>query len=427
MLSDKTMAYGEQVTTALLGVDALYRAESGDEEGLVVVNMATSTHQPEDFESYVAARDRFEQLSAQAADLPEPDRCRYYEQLCQSTLAFMDWRQGDLPLSDQLNGFLHVPAEPASDAELDALRGEMRSLLNSMCYDGDLVSQSAAWETRNRVPPDEVSGVIDELMAEAWDRTDERLPIPATKSDAMRVVPVSGVAFNARCNYLERKIERLGSALKGDKKLLPVLDAAHKLQAHLQAGMPVTSYPDQDNEIIQSLVQEMRFLTSKPVIYAANVDETGFNPDNPYLRAVEQVAARQGAEMVVLSARLEADMLEMSEDEKQEFMELVGAECCGLDQVIQKSFQALDLISFFTKNENEVRVWTVRRGTTAPRAAGAIHTDFERGFIRAEVIPFDTFARYGSDAAVKAAGQMRLEGKEYIVHDGDVIFFRFNV
>lgn len=207
MLSDKTMAYGEQVTTALLGVDALYRAESGDEEGLVVVNMATSTHQPEDFESYVAARDRFEQLSAQAADLPEPDRCRYYEQLCQSTLAFMDWRQGDLPLSDQLNGFLHVPAEPASDAELDALRGEMRSLLNSMGYDGDLVSQCAAWETRNRVPPDEVSGVIDELMAEAWDRTDERLPIPAPKSDAMRVVPVSGVAFNARCNYLERKIE----------------------------------------------------------------------------------------------------------------------------------------------------------------------------------------------------------------------------
>jgi GTP-binding protein YchF len=227
--------------------------------------------------------------------------------------------------------------------------------------------------------------------------------------------------------HLERKIERLGSALKGDKKLLPVLDAAHKLQAHLQAGMPVSSYPDQDNEIIQSLVQEMRFLTSKPVIYAANVDETGFSPDNPYLRAVEQVAARQRAEMVVLSARLEADMLEMSEDEKQEFMELVGAECCGLEQVIQKSFQALDLISFFTKNENEVRAWTVPRGTTAPKAAGVIHTDFERGFIRAEVIPFDTFARYGSDAAVKAAGQMRLEGKEYIVNDGDVIFFRFNV
>lgn len=207
MLSDKTMAYGEQATTALLGVDALYRAESGDEEGLVVVNMAADTHQPEPLDSYAAARERFEQLSTLAGELSEPDRRRYYEQLCQSTLAFIDWRVAGLPLSAQLTSFLHIPAEPASDAEVDALRGEMRALLNDMGYTGDLVAQCAAWEVRNRVPADEVPGVIDELMAEAWDRTEERLRIPAAKSDAMQVVPVSGVAFNARCNYLVRKIE----------------------------------------------------------------------------------------------------------------------------------------------------------------------------------------------------------------------------
>jgi hypothetical protein len=171
----------------------------------------------------------------------------------------------------------------------------------------------------------------------------------------------------------------------------------------------------------------MRFLTSKPVIYAANVDETGFGADNPYLVAVEQVAAAHNAEMVVLCARLEEEMLAMSEADKREFMELAGVECCGLEQVIRKGFQALDLISFFTKNENEVRAWNVGRGTHAPQAAGVIHTDFERGFIRAEVIPYQVFVKYGSDAAVKAAGQMRLEGKDYPVQDGDVIYFRFNV
>lgn len=226
---------------------------------------------------------------------------------------------------------------------------------------------------------------------------------------------------------LERKIERLESALKGDRKLQPAMDLALRLKQHLQQGLPVSSLPDQDNEVFHQLEHELRFLTSKPVIYAANVDETGFGEDNPYVQAVRQVAARHSAEVVVLSARLEQEMLEMSEADKREFMELAGTECCGLDLVIRKSFEALDLISFFTKNENEVRAWNVPRGTTAPKAAGVIHTDFERGFIRAEVIPYETFVRYGSDAAVKAAGQMHLEGKEYHVQDGDVIYFRFNV
>jgi ribosome-binding ATPase len=231
----------------------------------------------------------------------------------------------------------------------------------------------------------------------------------------------------ADLQQLERKIERLDSAVKGDKKLQPELDLTHALQRHLGNGKPVSSYPQQDSEAYHSLVQEMRFLTSKPVIYAANIDEAGFSEDNPYLQSVRKAAAEKGAEVVVLCARLEVEMLEMSQEEKREFMELAGAECCGLDQVIQKSFEALNLISFFTKNENEVRAWNVRRGSPAPKAAGVIHTDFERGFIRAEVIPYETFVKYGSDAAVRAAGLMRLEGKEYLVQDGDVIYFRFNV
>lgn len=207
MISEQTLAYAERVTTALLGVDALYRKESGDEEGLAVLNMSGGRHQPDPFDSYTTAAECFSGLQREAAGLPEPDRRRYYDQLCHSTLAFMRWREDGLPFTEQLSSFLHVPAEPASNAELDALRGKMQDLLNSLGYGGDLRAQFAAWEAKNRVPPDEVPGVLRELLDQAWDRTEERLHIPADKSDGMQVIPVSGAAFNARCDYLERKIE----------------------------------------------------------------------------------------------------------------------------------------------------------------------------------------------------------------------------
>ncbi len=173
----------------------------------VVLNMSGGRHRPEAFKDYPEAAARFSDLRQQAASLPEADRRRYYDQLCHSTLAFIRWRQGNLAFTEQLSDFLHVPAEPASDAELDSLRRQMRDLLTSMGYSGDLPAQFAAWEARNRVPADEVPGVLAGLLDAAWDRTEERLHIPADKSDGMRVVPVSGVAFNARCDYLERKIE----------------------------------------------------------------------------------------------------------------------------------------------------------------------------------------------------------------------------
>jgi hypothetical protein len=207
MLSDITLAYAEDLTTALLGVDALYRAEQHDDsDGLVVLNMSTS-HVPEAFGSYIAARARFAELERRAEALPEPDRRRYYRQVCSSTQAFIRWRGSELPFEGQISDFLHVPAAPASDVELDALRAEMHSMLNRMGYSGDLTVQCSAWEARNRVPPDEVLGVIEELLDQAWDRTAERMEIPAPKSDGMRVTAVTGAPFNARCNYLARQVD----------------------------------------------------------------------------------------------------------------------------------------------------------------------------------------------------------------------------
>ena len=231
----------------------------------------------------------------------------------------------------------------------------------------------------------------------------------------------------ADLEQLERKIERLSSQVKGDKKLQPVVEMTASLREHLGTGQPVSSFPQRDLDIFKSLNHELNFLTAKPLIYAANVDEAGLSGENAYIRVVEEIAGEQGAEVVVLCAKLEEEMTGMSDDEQREFLLLAGAEQSGLEQVIHKGFEALRLISFFTKNEKEVRAWNVEIGTTAPKAAGGIHTDFERGFIRAEVVPYETFVQYGSDAAVKAAGFMRLEGKEYLVQDGDVIYFRFNV
>ena len=231
----------------------------------------------------------------------------------------------------------------------------------------------------------------------------------------------------ADLQQLERKLERLSGQVKSDKKFQPAYEMAQRLQAHLQEGKPVSAFPDLSNPLFQDLVHEMRFLTAKPLIYAVNVDEDDLAEDNACMQEVRRVAGEQQAEVVKLSARLEEEMAGLSDEERQEFLELAGAQAGGLEQVIHKSYRALDLVTFFTMNEQEVRAWTVKQGTTAPKAAGVIHTDFERGFIRAEVIPYETFVRYGSSSATKAAGEMRLEGKDYIVQDGDVIYFRFNV
>jgi len=231
----------------------------------------------------------------------------------------------------------------------------------------------------------------------------------------------------ADLQQLDRKIERVQSAVKGDRKLQTTLDLTLDIREHLSSGKPVTTYPHQDHDQYLGLVHEMRFLTSKPVIYVANVDENGLAVEDECIKIVKQVSEEHDSQVIVICAQLEADIMDMTTEEQHEFLILAGAEERGLGQVVNKCFEILGLISFFTKNENEVRAWEIPRGTTAPKAAGKIHSDFERGFIRAEVVPYQTFVDYGSDAAIRAAGKLQLEGKDYVVQDGDLIFFRFNV
>jgi ribosome-binding ATPase YchF (GTP1/OBG family) len=171
----------------------------------------------------------------------------------------------------------------------------------------------------------------------------------------------------------------------------------------------------------------LRFLSAKPVISVANVDEAGLAEDNGYVREVRALAAEQGAAVVKLCAKLEEEMIGMSETERQEFLELAGADESGLEQLIHIGFRALGLISFFTTDSKMLRAWNISKGATAPQAAGVIHTDFERGFIRAEVVHFEDFIQYGSEVKAKANGVVHVEGKEYVVQDADVIHFRFNV
>jgi hypothetical protein len=207
MLSDATLAYGESLTPVLLGIDSLCRTPGGEQDdGLVVVNMST-THRAIPFSSVAEARAALEDLRRRATSLPEPDRRRYYDQLCGSTLALLEWREQGLPFADQVQRFLHVPSEPASENDLDGLRSQMHTILTRLGYVGDLRAQCAAWETRHRVPADDVQATAQALLDEAWDRTTAILPIPAPKSDGMRVQAVSGVAFNARCDYLRRTVE----------------------------------------------------------------------------------------------------------------------------------------------------------------------------------------------------------------------------
>lgn len=213
MLSDQTLEFGELFTGALLGLDALYAAEqhkpessgASDIERLVVLNLS-STHAPERLATYDEAIIRFSTLGLEALALPEPDRRTYYREASESAVAFAEWRLRDLPFADQIRRFLHVPPEPAGEQALGALRFEMRRLLNELGYSGDLETQFHAWESRHRVPRDEIVPTLESLLDEAWDRTAELIDIPAEKSDYMRVSAVSGVPFNAQCDFAGRQI-----------------------------------------------------------------------------------------------------------------------------------------------------------------------------------------------------------------------------
>ena len=214
----------------------------------------------------------------------------------------------------------------------------------------------------------------------------------------------------------------------GDKKAGAEVELAQKLYAHLESGKPARTLDCTEEE--KEILAQWFLLTTKPVIYAANISEDDLGRDEneiPYVEEVRKTASAEDAGVIVISAAIEQDIASMSPEDKKEFLEELGIGESGLDRLITASYRLLGLISFLTAGEDECRAWTIVKGTKAPQAAGKIHTDFEKGFIRAEIVPFETLAELGSMAACKEKGLVRSEGKDYVMKDGDITLFRFNV
>ncbi|MCL6516017.1 redox-regulated ATPase YchF [Alicyclobacillus sp.] len=227
---------------------------------------------------------------------------------------------------------------------------------------------------------------------------------------------------------VQRRLEKARRNLKsGEKRFVLEVEALEALASALEAGRPARSVSIAEEA--RDTLRDLHLLTSKPVLYAANVDElsAGRPEENSHVQAVRAKAAEEGAEVVVISAQLEAEIAELEGEDRDAFLKDLGLAESGLDRLIQSAYRLLGLITYFTAGEPEVRAWTIRRGTRAPQAAGVIHSDFERGFIRAEVVHYEDLVAAGSYAAAREAGKVRLEGKDYVVQDGDVMHFRFNV
>ena len=248
---------------------------------------------------------------------------------------------------------------------------------------------------------------------------------------ASRIDPVNDIeVINtelalADLDSAERQLQRVTRFAKGgDKDAIRQKDLLEKLVPHLNEGLPARALALSDDE--KATLREFNLLTAKPTMYIANVAEDGFG-NNPHLEAVEKLAAAEGAMVVPICNKLESEIAELEEDERAEFLAELGFEEPGLNRVIRAGYRLLNLQTYFTAGVQEVRAWTVRIGARAPEAAGVIHTDFQKGFIRAEVIAYADFVQYKGEQGAKDAGKWRLEGKEYVVQDGDVIHFRFNV
>jgi len=226
---------------------------------------------------------------------------------------------------------------------------------------------------------------------------------------------------------LSNRAERLKKQARVDKSAGALMEMALEVIEFLEEGNMAYTFEKKDDELFEQLNQELRLLTAKEIMYGANVDEDGLAEDSAYVKAVQDHAAKNNSEVIKLCAKFEEDLVGMDDEEATEFLEEIGVSESGLAQIIHKGFDKLGLMSYFTAGVKEVRAWTIRKNTTAPKAAAAIHNDFEKGFIRAEVIGYEDYVTCGGENKAKEAGKMRLEGKEYIVQDGDVMHFRFNV
>ncbi len=232
----------------------------------------------------------------------------------------------------------------------------------------------------------------------------------------------------ADIEMLERRIDRVKKALKGDKKFQVELDLLENVKKFLEEGKPARSYDYSEEEA--DIMREVALLTMKPVLYVANVSEDDFSngiENNSFVCEVEKFAKEEGSEVIAVSARIEEEIAQLDAAEKLEFLQAIGLEESGLDKIVKASYKLLGLISYLTAGEPEVRAWTITNGTKAPQAAGKIHTDFEKGFIRAEVIAYNDLMENKTMAAAKEKGLVRSEGKEYVMKDGDIVLFRFNV
>ena len=224
---------------------------------------------------------------------------------------------------------------------------------------------------------------------------------------------------------VEKAVNRVGRvANSGDKPAKAKLAILQRIQQQLNDGKPARALGLSAEKAEQ--VRDLFLLTMKPVMYIANVNEDGFE-NNPYLDAVNELASKENAVVVPICAAIEAELVELDDDEKQEFLDELGLAEPGLNRVIRGGYQLLNLQTYFTAGDNDVRAWTVSAGATAPKAAAVIHTDFERGFIRAETIAYDDYIACSGEHGAREAGKLRIEGKDYVVHDGDIMHFRFNV
>ena len=231
----------------------------------------------------------------------------------------------------------------------------------------------------------------------------------------------------ADISQLEKKMQKLKKEVKFSKSAASREEIAKLLLTHLEDLKPITSFEQKDNENFIELDKELRFLSNKEIIYGANVDEGSLIEGNDYIKSVKEYAKSKNSEMVILCAKIEEELAELSDDDAKEFLADYDVGESGLEKIIHISFDKLGLHSYFTAGVQEVRAWTIAKGCKAPKAAAAIHNDFEKGFIKAEVISYDDFILYNGESQAKDAGKLRIEGKDYIVKDGDVMHFKFNI
>jgi ribosome-binding ATPase len=225
---------------------------------------------------------------------------------------------------------------------------------------------------------------------------------------------------------VEKKLQRTEKMAKTDPKAKAELEVLQRCKEHLEQGKSIRELDL--NSLEQSAIADLFLLTSKPVLYVANVDEASMHTGNKYSNILKEAVQNENAEVIIMNNSIEAQITEMeNQDDKQMFMEEYGMKEPALDRLIHSAYKLLNLLTYFTAGVQEVRAWTIEEGWKAPQAAGVIHTDFEKGFIKAEVISYDDYVKYGSEAAARDAGRLRIEGKEYVVKDGDVMHFRFNV